>query len=88
VDKSAFNACNIFKTTLDYIRVTGDLAFLDETLEDGKTVLQRMDELARDWKTLVHPDSPLADYGGNQNLLECAPAYIGRVASCTRKTYG
>jgi hypothetical protein len=88
VDKSAFNACNIFKTTLDYIRVTGDLAFLDETLEDGKTVLQRMDELARDWKTLVHPDSPLADYGENQNLLECAPAYIGRVASCTRKTYG
>lgn len=78
----AFNACNIFKTTLDYLRVTGDLAFLDEKLEDGKTVLQRMDELATDWKTLVRPDSPLADYGENQNLLECAPAYIGRVPSC------
>jgi hypothetical protein len=78
----AFNACNIFKTTLDYLRVTGDLAFLDEKLEDGKTVLQRLDEMAMDWKTLVHPDSPLADYGENQNLLECAPAYIGRVASC------
>ena len=57
----AFNACNIFKTTLDYLRVTGDLAFLDEKLEDGKTVLQRMDEMATDWKTLVHPDNPLAD---------------------------
>ena len=78
----AFNACNIFKTTLDYLRVTGDLAFLDEKLEDGKTVLQRMDEMATDWKTLVHPDNPLADYGENQNLLECAPAYVGRVASC------
>jgi hypothetical protein len=78
----AFNACNIFKTTLDYLRITGDLAFLDEKLEDGKTVLQRMDEMATDWKTLVHPDSPLADYGENQNLLECAPAYVGRVASC------
>ena len=78
----AFNACTIFKTALDYLRVTGDLAFLDEKLEDGKTVLQRMDEMATDWKTLVHPDSPLADYGENQNLLECAPAYIGRVASC------
>jgi hypothetical protein len=78
----AFNACTIFKTALDYLRVTGDTAFLDEKLEDGQTVLQRMDEMATDWKTLVHPDSPLADYGENQNLLECAPAYIGRVASC------
>jgi hypothetical protein len=78
----AFNACTIFKTTLDYLRVTGDLSFLDEKLTDGKTVLQRMDEIATDWKTLVHPDSPLADYGENENLLECAPAYIGRVPSC------
>ena len=70
------------KPALDYLRVTGDTAFLDEKLEDGKTVLQRMDEMATDWKTLVHPDSPLADYGGNGNLLECAPAYVGRVASC------
>jgi hypothetical protein len=78
----AFNACNIFKTTLDYLRVTGDMAFLDEKLEDGKTVLQRMDDMATDWETLVLPDSPLAGYGENNNLLECAPAYIGRVASC------
>ena len=78
----AFNACTIFKTAMHYLRVTGDLAFLDEKLEDGKTVLQRMDEMATDWKTLVLPDSPLADYGDNNNLLECAPAYIGRVASC------
>ena len=78
----AFNACNIFKTTLDYLRITGDMAFLDEKLEDGKTVLQRMDDMATDWKTLVLPDSPLANYGENNNLLECAPAYIHRVASC------
>ena len=78
----AFDACNIFLTTCDYLRVTGDLGFLDERLENGKTVLQRLDEMATDWKTLVHPDSPLADYGENQNLLECAPAYIGRVPSC------
>jgi hypothetical protein len=78
----ALNACTIFKTALDYLRVTGDTGFLDEKLEDGKTVLQRMDKMATDWKTLVHPGSPLADYGENQNLLECAPAYIGRVSSC------
>ncbi|HUC85485.1 MAG TPA: hypothetical protein VL970_09860 [Candidatus Acidoferrales bacterium] len=78
----AFNACTIFKTSLDYLRVSGDTAFLDEKLEEGKTVLERMDEMATDWETLVRPDSPLADYGGNNNLLECAPAYIGRVPSC------
>ncbi|HUA66740.1 MAG TPA: hypothetical protein VME24_12895 [Alphaproteobacteria bacterium] len=78
----AFNACTIFKAALDYLRVTGDTAFLDEKLEDGKTVLQRMDEMATDWQTLVRPGSPLADYGENRDLLECAPAYIGRVPSC------
>jgi hypothetical protein len=77
----AFNACTIFKTALDYLRITGDLAFLDEKLADDKTVLQRLDEIATDWQTLVLPDSPLADYGENNNLLECAPAYINRVAS-------
>jgi hypothetical protein len=77
----AFNACTIFKTTFDYLRITGDSHFLDEKLADGKTVLQRMDEIAADWKSLVLPDSPLADYGENGNLLECAPAYIHRVAS-------
>jgi hypothetical protein len=77
----AFNACTIFKTTFDYLRITGDSDFLDEKLADGKTVLQRMDEIAADWKSLVLPDSPLADYGENGNLLECAPAYIHRVAS-------
>jgi hypothetical protein len=78
----AFNACTIFKSALDYLRVTGDTAFLDEKLQDGKTVLQRMDEMATDWRTLVRPGSPLADYGENRDLLECAPAYIGRVPSC------
>jgi hypothetical protein len=78
----AFNACTIFKTALDYLRITGDLTFLDEKLEDGETVLQRMNDMVTDWKTLVHPGSPLADYGENRNLLECAPAYVGRVASC------
>jgi hypothetical protein len=78
----AFNACTIFNTTLTYLGVTRDTAFLDEKLADGQTVLDRMDKMATDWQTLVRPDSPLADYGGNQNLLECAPAYVGRVPSC------
>jgi hypothetical protein len=40
-----------------------------------------MDEIAMDWKGLELPDSPLANYGENRNLLECAPAYIHRVPS-------
>src|SRR6267154_744635 len=64
----AFNACTIFKTALDYLRITGDLTFLDEKLADGKSVLERMDEIATDWQTLVLPDSPLANYGENGNL--------------------
>jgi hypothetical protein len=44
-------------------------------------VLQRLDAVATDWKTLVPPGSRLANYGENDNLLECAPAYIHRVPS-------
>ena len=77
----AFNACTIFRLGYDYLRATGDLGFLDEKLANGQTVLQRLDAIATDWKTLVPPGSSLANYGENGNLLECAPAYIHRVPS-------
>ncbi len=77
----AFNACTIFKTADEYLRLTGDHAFLDERLEDGKTVLDHMDELATDWETLPKGPHGLVNYGKNRNLLECAPAYINCVAS-------
>jgi hypothetical protein len=77
----AFNACTIFKTADEYLRVTGDRAFLDEKLEHGKTVLERMDAFATDWETLPKGPHGLVDYGKNGNLLECAPAYINCVPS-------
>ena len=77
----AANACLMFKTAHDYVRLTGDLAFLDEKLANHKSVLERLDELAMDWKGLVGPGSLLADYGEARHLLECAPAYIHRVPS-------
>jgi len=77
----AFNACTIFKTTDEYLRVTGDRSFLDEKLEDGKTVLDHLDAFATDWETLPKGPHDLANYGENQNLLECAPAYIHCVPS-------
>lgn len=77
----AFNACPMFKTADEYLRVTGDRAFLDEELEDGKTVLEHLDALATDWETLPKGPRGLACYGENANLLECAPAYIHCVPS-------
>ena len=54
--------------------VTGDRGFLDEKLEDGRTVLERLDALATDWQTLPKGPHGLVNYGENGNLLECAPA--------------
>ncbi len=77
----AFNACTIFKTADEYLRVTGDRAFLDEKLEDGKTALDHLDTFATDWETLPKGPHGLVNYGGNGNLLECAPAYVNCVPS-------
>ncbi len=77
----AFNACTIFKAADAYVRVTSDRAFLDEKLEDGKTVLDHLDSFATDWETLPRGPHGLVDYGKNGNLLECAPEYINCVAS-------
>ena len=77
----AFNACTIFKTADEYLRATGDTGFLDEKLEDGRTVLDHIDALATDWETLPKGPHGLVNYGENGNLLECAPAYIHCVPS-------
>jgi len=77
----AFNACAIFKTADEYLRVSGDRRFLDEKLEDGKTVLDHLDALATDYQTLPKGPHGLINYGGNGNLLECAPAYVNCVPS-------
>lgn len=79
----AFNAVTIFQAAYDYLRLTSDQAFLNEKLENGQTVLERMHAYATDWQTL--PAGPagsgLKNYGENNNLLECAPAYINCVPS-------
>jgi hypothetical protein len=77
----AFNACTIFTTADQYLRITGDRPFLDEKLADGASVLDHLDALATDWQTLPKGPQGLTDYGGNGNLLECAPSYIHFVPS-------
>jgi hypothetical protein len=65
----------------ELIEFARDRAFLDETLEDGRTVLEHLDAFATDWETLPKGPHGLANYGENGNLLECAPAYIHCVPS-------
>ncbi len=84
----AFTACNLFQAANDYLRVTQDRAFLDEKLENGKTVLENMDALATDWETLPQGPQGLRNYGENANLLECAPAYIHCVPSLNAQNVG
>ena len=77
----AANDSTIFTFVTEYVRTTGDTAFLDEKVGD-QTVLEHLDTLATNWQKLQRDKSiMLADYGDNQNLLECAPAYINRVPS-------
>ncbi|MCD2443223.1 hypothetical protein LQ757_13145 [Agromyces sp. SYSU K20354] len=64
----------------DYLRFTGDDAFLDEQLDDGRSVLDHLRFWARAWQGLRR-SSKLADYGEIENLLECVSSYTHEVAS-------
>ena len=81
IDGYAANACTMFQATNTYLRVTGDTAFLDDKLENGKTVLESLDALATDWETLPKGPDGLVNYGNNGKLLETAPQYVECVAS-------
>jgi hypothetical protein len=77
----ATNACTIFLATDTYLRLTGDHAFLDEKLENGKTVLGNLDALATDWETLPKGPEGLVDYGDRAQLLETPYLYVQCVAA-------
>ncbi len=77
----AANACTTFATVDTYLRVTGDRAFLDEKLENGKTVFESMNALATDWETLPKGPDGLVNYGNNGKLLETGPLYVECVAA-------
>jgi hypothetical protein len=63
----------------DYVRFTGDTAFLDEIVGDH-TIAESVRQWATAWKKLRR-DAPLADYGEIDNLLECVSSYTHEVAS-------
>ena len=63
----------------DYVRVTGDVAFLSERV-GGATIAESVQEWATAWRSLRR-DTALADYGEIDNLLECVSSYTHEVAS-------
>lgn len=63
----------------DYVRITGDRAFLDEPTPEG-TVVDSLVAWATAWRGLRR-NSELADYGEIDNLLECVSSYTHEVAS-------
>ena len=70
----AFNAYSIFTSVSEYIKYSGDDAFL-HLLVSNHTVSTWLELLALEWQQYTTPASPyLADYGGNpDNFLECVP---------------
>ena len=63
----------------EYIRWTGDKAWLDKTV-GGKTVFQNLVSYAEHWRDLDVNKHGLADYGGVLNLLEAVSSYVHEVA--------
>jgi hypothetical protein len=77
----AANDMTMFRLVNSYLAVTGDAEFLQEKVDD-RTVLEHLEKLALGWQELQRDKSVmLADYGENENLLECAPRYVHRVPS-------
>lgn len=74
----AVNDMAIVRCAQDYLRVTGDLAWLKKRIE-GKSVLDYLLYHATYWKKLLGRNG-LADYGGIENLLEVVSTYIHEVA--------
>jgi len=71
----------LFRIAANYIRITGDRAFLEQKL-GNETVLQRLDELALHYGQYLMTDgSGLADFGDDPwHFLECVPTYIHATA--------
>ncbi|HWD82954.1 MAG TPA: hypothetical protein VG497_28840 [Kribbella sp.] len=63
----------------DYVRFTGDEAFLDASV-GPKAVGEHVYDWATAWRGL-RGEHALADYGGIDNLLECVSSYVHEVAS-------
>ena len=75
----AVNDMAILRCAQNYLRVTGNFAWLNRTV-NGKPVLEHLADHALYWKKLDHFGHGLADYGKIENLLEVVSTYLHEVA--------
>jgi hypothetical protein len=75
----AVNDMAILRCAENYLRVSGDFAWLKKDIA-GKTCLAHLTDHALHWKTLEKQGIGLADYGELQNLLEVISTYTHEVA--------
>ncbi len=76
----AVNDYALIHMTWQYLRYTGDAAFLGEEVR-GASVLSHLRDAALYYQRIADDDDGLADYGGANNLLECVSTYTHKVAS-------
>ena len=74
------NDLTVATTTMNYVKLTGDWAFLSSTV-GSESVLQHLTGAATYWQNFVQSGQRLADYGAAINLLEVLPQYTNQVAS-------
>jgi len=74
----AVNDMGILRCAHDYLRVTGDFAWLEKKIE-GRPVLEHLIEHALYWKKLDKYGHGLADYGKLDDLLEVVSTWLHEV---------
>ena len=72
------NDMAILRCAHSYLRVTGNFAWLDKSIE-GKTALEHLVDHASYWKKLDKLGHGLADYGNSVNLLEVVSTWTHEV---------
>jgi hypothetical protein len=75
----AVNDMAILRCAENYLRVTGDFAWLQRPIGEKKC-LEHLTAHALYWKTLDKQGQGLADYGQMDNLLEVISTYVHEVA--------
>jgi hypothetical protein len=73
------NDMAIVRCAQNYLRVTGDFAWLDKRIQD-KTALDHLLFHATYWKQLDKASHGLGDYGKLENLLEVVSTYLHETA--------
>jgi hypothetical protein len=73
------NDMAIVRCAQNYLRVTGDFAWLDKKVGE-QSVIDHLYDHATYWKKLIKSGNGLADYGEISNLLEVVSTYLHEVA--------